>query len=116
MLRTEVVRAAAVEVLAALSFLPVSALPVGVWLGLLYLLVYVVNVAGQFFNPARFAVLSEVVGGDVDRTRAAGGATALLRGAAVGPAAQRPVLCLLPGRAPLAAAARPPAPAHRRTP
>jgi MFS family permease len=47
-------------------------LPVGVWLALVYAVVFVVNAAGQFFGPSRFATIGEIVTGEVDQTRAFG--------------------------------------------
>ena len=72
MLRTEVIRAVLVAVLAVLAFLPQRALPIGAWLTVIYVIVFLVNAAGQFFSPARLAILGEIVPGDVDRARAAG--------------------------------------------
>ena len=72
MMRTEVIRAAVVAGLAGLSFVPVGDLPVGLWLAAVYLVVFVLNAAGQFFNPARFATIGDVVHGEEDRARAAG--------------------------------------------
>ncbi|MFF5919827.1 MFS transporter [Streptomyces flavochromogenes] len=72
LLRTEVVRGALVVVLTAVSFLPTDALPAGVWLALVYGTVLLLHAAGQFFSPARFAILADLVKGDADRARAAG--------------------------------------------
>lgn len=72
MLRTEVVRIGLVAVLTAVSFLPVAALPAGAWLALVYVTVLLLHAAGQFFSPARFAILADLVTGDADRARAAG--------------------------------------------
>lgn len=72
MLRTEALRAALVGLLTAASFLPLHVLPIGVWLAFIYLVVFLLNAAGQFFNPSRFAMISQIVPGDADRTRATG--------------------------------------------
>jgi MFS family permease len=72
MMRTEVIRAAMVAGLTGLSFVPVRDLPAGLWLAAVYLVVFVLNAAGQFFNPARFATTGDVVHGEADRARAAG--------------------------------------------
>ncbi|GAA0290123.1 MFS transporter [Streptomyces polychromogenes] len=72
MLRSEVLRGALVAVLTALTLLPDGTLPTGVWLALIYVTVLLLNAAGQFFSPARFAVLADLVTGDADRARAAG--------------------------------------------
>ncbi|MCF3182348.1 MFS transporter [Streptomyces polychromogenes] len=72
MLRSEALRGALVAVLTALTLLPAGTLPTAVWLALIYATVLVLNAAGQFFSPARFAVLADLVTGDADRARAAG--------------------------------------------
>jgi MFS family permease len=72
MLGTEVVRGALVCLLTALFFVPVRALPVWAWLTAVYLVVFALNAAGQFFSPARFATIGSVVPGKEDRARAAG--------------------------------------------
>ncbi|MFF9064308.1 MFS transporter [Streptomyces sp. NPDC014891] len=72
LLRTEVVRGALVVVLTLVSLLPTDALPVGVWLALVYATVLLLHASGQFFSPARFAILADLVKGDADRARAAG--------------------------------------------
>jgi MFS family permease len=83
MMRTEVIRAAMVAGLTGLSFVPVRDLPVGLWLAAVYLVVFVLNAAGQFFSPARFATTGEVVPGEQDRARAAGLAEATTSAAAI---------------------------------
>ena len=72
MLRTEAVRGVLVAVLTAFTLLPSGALPVGVWLALVYVTVLLLNTAGQFFSPARFAILADLVTEETDRARAAG--------------------------------------------
>jgi MFS family permease len=72
MLGTEVVRGALVCLLTAMFFVPVRALPVWAWLTAVYLVVFALNAAGQFFGPARFATIGSVVPGKEDRARAAG--------------------------------------------
>jgi MFS family permease len=83
MMRTEVVRAAMVAGLTGLSFVPVRALPVWVWLAAVYLVVFVLNASGQFFNPARFATIGDVVHGEEERVRAAGLAEATTSAAGI---------------------------------
>ena len=83
MMRTEAVRAAMVVGLTGLSFVPVRDLPIGLWLVAVYLVVFVLNAAGQFFNPARFATTGDVVHGEEDRIRAAGLAEATTSAAAI---------------------------------
>jgi MFS family permease len=93
MLGTEVVRGVLVALLAVVSFLPIDALPVWVWLGLIYVVVFGLNTAGQFFVPARLAIIREIVSGDADRARAAGIAQATAGTAAIiGPPLAAPLL------------------------
>ncbi|HEY2795428.1 MAG TPA: MFS transporter [Micromonosporaceae bacterium] len=72
MLNTEVVRGILVGGLTCVALIPRHDLPVGAWLTLVYVVVFVVNAAGQFFNPSRFATIGEVVTGEVDQARAFG--------------------------------------------
>jgi MFS family permease len=83
MMRTEVIRAAMVAALTGLSFIPVRDLPVALWLATVYLVVFVLNASGQFFNPARFATIGDVVHGEEDRVRAAGLAEATTSAAGI---------------------------------
>src|SRR2546430_12001719 len=83
MMRTETIRAAMVVGLTGLSFVPVRDLPIGLWLVAVYLVVFVLNAAGRFFNPARFATTGDVVHGEEDRTRAAGLAEATTAAAGI---------------------------------
>jgi MFS family permease len=96
MMRTEVIRAAMVAGLFGLSFVPIRDLPVGVWLATVYLVVFVLNAAGQFFSPARFATIGDVVQGEEDRARAAGLAEATTSAAGIlGPPIAAPLLFTL---------------------
>lgn len=93
MLGTEVVRGGLVMVLAVVSFLPAGTLPVWAWLGLIYVVVFGLHTAGQFFGPARLAIIREIVTGDADRARAAGIAQATAGTAAIiGPPLAAPLL------------------------
>ena len=93
MMRTEVIRATMVAGLTGLSFVPVRDLPVGLWLAAVYLVMFVLNAAGQFFGPARFATTGEVVRGEEDRARAVGLAEATTSAAAIiGPLIAAPML------------------------
>jgi MFS family permease len=83
MMRTEVIRAAMAAGLTGLSFVPVRELPVGLWLAAVYLVVFVLNAAGQFFSPARFAMTGDVVRGEEDRARAIGLAEATTSAAGI---------------------------------
>ncbi len=93
---SEVVRGAVVGLLTAMSFVPVEALPIGVWIVACYLVVFVLNVASQFFQPARFTLIRDIVTGEVDRARAAGiaqatGETVMI----IGPPLAAPLLFVL---------------------
>lgn len=72
MLRMDAVRAVLVGGLAAVAFLPAGKLPVGVWLALIYVVVFAVNAAGTFFGPSRMAVVPDVVNGPAEIAKASG--------------------------------------------
>ena len=96
MMRTEVIRAGMVAGLIGLSFVPVRDLPVGLWLAAMYLVVFVLNAAGQFFSPARFATTGDIVHGEEDRARAVGLAEATTSAAwIIGPPIAAPLLFML---------------------
>jgi MFS family permease len=93
MLVSEVIRGALVGLLALVTLLPSGSIPVGAWLVLLYLVVIVVNSAGQFFNPARFATIGEIVTGEAERAKAFGLGQATAASAAIfGPPLAAPLL------------------------
>src|ERR1039458_26460 len=93
MMRTEVIRAATVMGLTGMSFVPVRDLPLGLWLAVVYLVVFVLTAAGQFFSPARFATTGDVVHGEEDRARAVGLAEATTSAAwIIGPPIAAPLL------------------------
>jgi MFS family permease len=96
MLRSEVIRGVAVGALAVITLVPTKSIPVGIWLVLLYAVVLVVNSAGQFFNPARFATIGEIVEGEADRAKAFGLGQATAASAAIfGPPLAAPLLFTL---------------------
>jgi MFS family permease len=96
LLRSEVIRGVVVGTLALVTLLPTKSIPVGVWLVLLYAVVLVVSSAGQFFNPARFATIGEIVEGEADRAKAFGLGQATAASAAIfGPPLAAPLLFAL---------------------
>ncbi|MEV6971209.1 MFS transporter [Hamadaea sp. NPDC051192] len=93
MLRSEVVRGILVASLLLLTLLPVGTIPVWLWLVLIYAIVFVINAAGQFFNPARFATIGDIVSDEADRTKAFGlGQATSATAAILGPPLAAPVL------------------------
>jgi MFS family permease len=93
MLRTEQARCLIAGLLAAVSFLPVRDLPTWAWLTLVCADVFTLNVAGQFFGPARYTIIRDIVHGDADRARAAGIAQATAGTAMIaGPPLAAPLL------------------------
>jgi MFS family permease len=93
MLGSEVIRGVLVGLLTVVTFLPQHDLPIGVWLALLYAVVFVVNSAGQFFNPARFATIGDIVTGEADQARAFGvGQATTSTAAIIGPPLAAPLL------------------------
>jgi MFS family permease len=71
MLRTDMVRCALAGLLGTLAFLPAPALPVWAWLAVICTVVFALNVGGQFFGPAQYAAIAELLTGEEDRARAA---------------------------------------------
>jgi MFS family permease len=93
MLGTEVLRGALALALAALSFVPQHSLPTWAWLAVIYPVIFVLTVAGQFFNPARFAMIGDVATSEEDRARAASiGQTTSATVAIIGPPLAAPLL------------------------
>jgi MFS family permease len=89
----ELARAALAGALAAVFFVPSGDLPAGAWLAVLYLAVAGLNGLGQFFVPARTAVIAAIVPGEADRARAAGLAEAAASAAGtVGPLVAAPLV------------------------
>ncbi|WP_194893961.1 MFS transporter [Catenulispora pinisilvae] len=72
MLRMDAIRTVLVGGLAAIAFIPADKLPVGVWLALIYVIVFAVNAAGTFFGPSRMAVVPDVVNGPAQIAKASG--------------------------------------------
>jgi MFS family permease len=93
LLRSELARCLIAGLLAAVSFLPVRDLPAWAWLTLVCADVFTLNVAGQFFGPARYTIIRDIVHGDADRARAAGIAQATAGTAMIaGPPLAAPLL------------------------
>jgi MFS family permease len=93
MLRSEVVRGVLVAVLLGLTLLPDGTIPIWLWLVLIYVVVFVINAAGQFFNPARFATVGDIVTDEASRTKAFGlGQATSATAAILGPPLAAPVL------------------------
>jgi MFS family permease len=93
MLRSEVIRGSLVGALTVVTLLPRHTLPTWLWLALLYLVVFAVNATGQFFGPARFATIGDIVPGEVDQTKAFGiGQATASTAAIIGPPLAAPLL------------------------
>jgi len=93
MLRTEVIRGVLTGLLAIASFLPTHVLPIWAWLTVIYAVVFILNAAGQFFGPARFATIGDIVTGEADRARAAGiGQATTATATIIGPPLAAPLL------------------------
>jgi len=69
MLVNDLVRAAVAGALVAVPLLPDGALPVAAQLTIVYAAVFLVSASSQFFTPARFAILGDVMD-PADRARA----------------------------------------------
>lgn len=71
-LGTEVIRGTLVGLLTLVSFIPAHDLPIGAWLAAIYVVVFTLNITSQFFQPARYTLVRDLLSGDVDQARAAG--------------------------------------------
>lgn len=90
---TELARAALAAIAAVVFFVPAGQLPAGAKLAVLYVAVLGLDGLGQFFVPARTAVIAAIVPGTADRARAAGLAEAAAAAAgAVGPLVAAPLM------------------------
>jgi len=88
-----VVRGTLVGLLTVVSFVPVHDLPIAAWLTVTYVVVFALTIASQFFQPARFTMVRDLVTGEVDRARAAGIAQATGQTATIiGPPLAAPLL------------------------
>src|SRR5262249_55537786 len=65
-------RAGLVGVLGVVAALPAGTLPVGVSLTLIYVVVLLATAVGQFFRPARFTLVGDIVDRGPERARASG--------------------------------------------
>jgi MFS family permease len=93
MLGTEAVRAILAGTMALVSLVPQRDLPIPVWLSVIFVLVFLLNSAGQFFNPARQLTIGRVVTGEEEQTKAfgIGNATSAIAGM-IGPPLAAPLL------------------------
>ena len=93
MLGTEAVRAVLAGAMALISLIPQHDLPIPVWLVVIFVIVFLLNSAGQFFNPARQVTIGQVVTGEEEQTRAFGisNATTAVAGM-IGPPLAAPLL------------------------
>jgi MFS family permease len=90
---TEVIRALVAGAITALCFLPLRELPEWAWLAAVYVAVFALSGAGQFFAPAMLAVIGDIVPDDAGRARAAGLAEAAASAAGIiGPMVAAPLL------------------------
>lgn len=93
MMHTETFRAGLSLALFGLACAPSHDLPTSVWLAVIYLVVFLLNGAGTFFDPARMATISEVVTSDADRAQASGvGQATNATAGIVGPPMAAPLL------------------------
>jgi MFS family permease len=93
MMVADLVRAALVATLGVVAMLPAGTIPVGIILALIYTVVLLATGVAQFFQPARFTFIGDVVNGDVERARAAGfGQSLSFTAAVVGPPLAAPLL------------------------
>jgi MFS family permease len=92
MMGSDLTRAGLIGLVALLAFLPAGTVPTALMVVVVYLAVFLNTAVSQFFNPARFAILGEVVP-EEQRTRAAGiGQTTQAIAGIVGPPLAAPLL------------------------
>ena len=72
MMVSDLVRALLVAGLGVVATLPEGTIPVGASLALIYGAVFLSTAVAQFFQPARFTIVGDIVSADADRARAAG--------------------------------------------
>ncbi|MCX4747248.1 MFS transporter [Kitasatospora sp. NBC_01287] len=92
MLGSDLIRAVLIGAVSVLAFLPKGTLPTGVTVAAVYLAVFLNAAVSQYFNPARFAIIGEVVPAEL-RTKAAGiGQSTQAIAGIVGPPLAAPLL------------------------
>jgi MFS family permease len=72
MMVSDLGRAGLVGALGVVAALPAGTLPVGVSLTLIYVVVMLSTGVGQFFNPARFTIIGDILERDDERARGSG--------------------------------------------
>jgi MFS family permease len=93
MMVSDLIRAALIAVIVVVALLPSGTLPTGAMLAVIYAVVLLSTCTSQFFYPARFTLIGDIVGGDADRARAAGLTNSLTYTAAIiGPPLAAPLL------------------------
>ena len=93
MMVSDLVRALLVVGLAVIATLPEATIPAGATLVLIYATVFVSTAVAQFFQPARFTILGDIVSGDAERARASGLLQSLgYTAAVIGPPLAAPLL------------------------
>jgi MFS family permease len=93
MMRSEIIRGVLVGALTIVTLLPTDTLPTWLWLAMTYLVIFGVNATGQFFGPARFATIGDIVTGEVDRAKAFGiGQATAATATIIGPPLAAPLL------------------------
>src|SRR6185369_11067366 len=93
MMVSDLIRALLVVALAVVATLPKGSIPAAPTLVLIYAVVFVSTGVAQFFQPARFTILGDIVSGDAERARASGLLQSLgYTAAVIGPPLAAPLL------------------------
>jgi MFS family permease len=93
MMGSDLIRAGLVTVLIVVALLPAGTLAVGVVLALIYFVVFASTGVANFFQPANFTLVGDIVGGDAERAKAASlNQSANYTAAIVGPPLAAPLL------------------------
>jgi MFS family permease len=93
MMVSDLIRAGLVAGLGVVATLPANTIPAGASVALIYAVVFLSTAVAQFFSPARFTILGDIVTGDTDRARASGLVQSIgYTAAVVGPPLAAPLL------------------------
>lgn len=93
MMGSDLIRAALTAALVIVALLPEGTLPVGVVLSLIYFVVFASTGVANFFAPANFTLIGDIVDGDAQRAKAASlNQSASYTAAIVGPPLAAPLL------------------------
>jgi MFS family permease len=93
MMGSDLIRAALIAMLVIIALLPDGTLPAGIVLSLIYVVVFASTGVANFFAPANFTLIGDIVDGDAQRAKAASlNQSASYTAAIIGPPLAAPLL------------------------